>query len=104
MRRFAQIHLVWCAAIAMVAAPSTVRAQGTTSPTPGSQAPQPPAAAQPAASSSLEGARSLFEPTWRQVTFGGRFTDVDGDPARFQRYQDIREGVLLTDTRYAFEN
>ena len=104
MRRFAQIHLVWCAAIAMVAAPSTVRAQGTTSPTPGSQAPQPPAAAQPAASSSLEGARSLFEPTWRQVTFGGRFTDVDGDPARFQRYQDIRDGVLLTDTRYAFEN
>ena len=41
--------------------------------------------------------RSLFEPTWRQFQIGGRFTSVDGDPARFQRYQDLRDGVLFTD-------
>jgi MtrB/PioB family decaheme-associated outer membrane protein len=79
--------------------PSAVRAQ--TPPQPPT-APAQPATAPPAAP--LDGGRSLFEPTWRQVSFGGRFTDVSGDPARFQRYQDIRDGVLLTDTRYAFEN
>jgi MtrB/PioB family decaheme-associated outer membrane protein len=35
---------------------------------------------------------------------GGRFSTVDGDPARFQRYQDIRDGVLFTDARYAREH
>ena len=98
-----RIQLVCCAALAVVAMPSAVRAQGTTAPASGSQDPQAAAPAQ-SASSSLEGAPSLFQPTWRQVTFGGRSTSIDGDPARFQRYQDIRDGVLLTGTRYAFEN
>jgi MtrB/PioB family decaheme-associated outer membrane protein len=26
------------------------------------------------------------------VDFGGRFTDVDGDPARYERYRDLRDG------------
>ena len=30
-------------------------------------------------------------------------TSIDGDPARFQRYQDVRDGVLFTDARYASE-
>lgn len=73
----------------------------------GSSAPQttpPPATPpQPAtpAQTDTEEARSLFEPTWRQFEFGGRLSSVDGDPARFQRYRDIRDGVLFTDARYA---
>ena len=83
---------------------------GIAAPRPGAaqeppQAPaQAPAAAAEPQASPLEGARSLFEPTWRQVTFGGLFSSIDGDPARFQRYQDMRDGVLVTDARYAFEN
>ncbi|HVQ12907.1 MAG TPA: MtrB/PioB family outer membrane beta-barrel protein, partial [Vicinamibacterales bacterium] len=45
--------------------------------------------------------RSLFEQRPNQLQLGGRFSSVDGDPARFQRYQDIRDGVLFTDARYA---
>ena len=44
---------------------------------------------------------SLFDQTWQQFQFGGRLTSIDGDPARFQRYQDVRDGVLFTDARYA---
>ena len=29
-------------------------------------------------------------------------TSIDGDPARFQRYQDVRDGLLFSDFRYAF--
>ena len=32
----------------------------------------------------------------------GRVTSVDGDPARFQRYQDQRDGLLFSDFRYSF--
>jgi MtrB/PioB family decaheme-associated outer membrane protein len=93
MRQLA-IHLVCglCLALAPVA-----HAQTT-------QPPAAPAAAQPAAPATPETTRSLFEPTWRQFSIGGRFTDVDGDPARFQRYQDIRDGVLFHDARYARED
>ncbi len=44
---------------------------------------------------------SLFEPTWQQFEIGGRFSSIDGDPARFQRYADIRDGILFTNARYA---
>ena len=47
--------------------------------------------------------RSLFEPTWRQFQIGGRLSSVSGDPARWQRYQDLRDGVLFTDARYERE-
>jgi MtrB/PioB family decaheme-associated outer membrane protein len=57
------------------------------------------APAQPDPASELA-RRSLFEPTWRQFQIGGRFTSIDGDPARFQRYQDIRDGILFTDARF----
>jgi MtrB/PioB family decaheme-associated outer membrane protein len=63
----------------------------------------PPPAAQSPPDTAPE-ARSLFEPTWHQFQFGGRFTDVDGDPARFQRYQDLRDGVVFTDAKFARED
>ena len=49
----------------------------------------------------VETPHSLFDQTWHQFQFGGRATSIDGDPARFQRYQDVRDGVHFTDARYA---
>jgi len=63
----------------------------------------PPTAPQTPAAPTVEVPHSLFDQTWRQFQFGGRVTSIDGDPARFQRYQDIRDGVLFTDARYANE-
>src|SRR5688572_16588188 len=65
-----------------------------------SQTPPDPSA-QPASSATPDVERSLFEPTWRQVQFGGRVTSIDGDPARFQRYQDPGDGILFTDFKFA---
>jgi MtrB/PioB family decaheme-associated outer membrane protein len=45
--------------------------------------------------------RSLFEPRANQAQISGRFSSIDGDPARYQRYQDLRDGVLFTDARYS---
>ena len=39
--------------------------------------------------------RSLFALTDRELFIGGRATSIDGDPARFQRYQDVRDGLAL---------
>jgi MtrB/PioB family decaheme-associated outer membrane protein len=63
-------------------------------PAPTAQTPAAPAPEEP---------HSLFDQTWHQFQFGGRVTSIDGDPARFQRYQDIRDGVLFTDAKYASE-
>jgi MtrB/PioB family decaheme-associated outer membrane protein len=68
--------------------------------TPAPAAPAPPAAA-PA--EPPDGTGSLFANTWRQFQIGGRFTGVDGDPARFQRFRDLRSGVLFTNARYERE-
>jgi MtrB/PioB family decaheme-associated outer membrane protein len=66
-----------------------------------SQAPAPaPAPAQAAPATDLD-TRSLFEPRAKQAQISGRFSSIDGDPARYQRYQDLRDGVLFTDARYA---
>jgi MtrB/PioB family decaheme-associated outer membrane protein len=46
---------------------------------------------------------SLFAPTWRQFQMAGRLTSVSGDPARWQRYEDLRDGILFSDARYARE-
>jgi len=45
----------------------------------------------------------LFDQTWHQFQFGARLNSIEGDPARFQRYQDMRDGALFTDARYARE-
>ena len=77
----------------MLVVPATVLAQATANSPPPAQ-PQTPAAPD-------VDTRSLFEPRPNQLQLGGRFSSVDGDPARFQRYQDIRDGVLFTDARFA---
>src|SRR5258708_425025 len=43
--------------------------------------------------------RSLFEPSWNMFQLSGRWSSIEGDPARWQRYQDLRDGVLFTDAR-----
>ena len=111
MDRLVLIRLVCCLGLVM---PATAWAQTTTPPpstTPASTTPADPQAkptpepAAPAAADAAEAApRSLFEQTWRQFQFGGRFSSIDGDPARFQRYGDFRDGVLFTDARYAGEH
>ena len=44
-------------------------------------------------------ASDLFSPAnlarYGQIDFGGRFTSVTGDPARYQRYRDLRDGVFF---------
>ena len=121
MRLLAVVPLTcWLA----VAASATVTAQSATSPPlaasdaqagtstkpkppaetqpPAPATPQPPAPAAPDAGAEIS--RSLFEQTWNQFAFGGRFSSESGDPARFQRYQDIRDGILFTDARVARED
>jgi len=98
MRRFALAAVV----LVGLAAPATALAQGAGQ-APGPPAPQatPQPATPAAAASELSG--SLFEPAARQFLIGGRVTSVDGDPARFQRYQDQRDGVLFSNFRYLWE-
>ena len=79
MRRLLVSGLVACAPF--LASPAV--AQAPPSPSPPATA---PAQAEPATE---ETTRSLFERTWRQFTLGGRLSSVEGDPARFQRYEDL---------------
>jgi MtrB/PioB family decaheme-associated outer membrane protein len=88
------------AARAQTAVP-TSDAAALTSQSSAAQTPQQPAA--PPARG-LDETRSLFEQTWRQLEFSGRLSNVKGDPARFQRYQDIRDGILFTDAKFARED
>jgi MtrB/PioB family decaheme-associated outer membrane protein len=107
MRRFA----ITTIALLGLAAPGAALAQGAAQPPaqpstqkpaePAAQKPAEPAAAAPAAADE-EASRSLFEPTAREFLIGGRFTSVDGDPARYQRYQDERDGLLFSNFRYSF--
>src|SRR3954469_17633624 len=84
--------------------PPGTAGQPPAAPATAAQAPAAPAtAAQAPAAAAAETTHSLFDQTWRQVQFGARLTNIDGDPARFQRYQDVRDGVLFTDARYANE-
>src|SRR5262245_709056 len=81
-----------------LAVPVRAQTADQAKPTPTTQA-----APQPAAPP-VEVPHSLFDQTWHQFQFGARLTSIDGDPARFQRYQDVRDGVLFTDARYANES
>ena len=93
-------------------APATAQSQSSTqsssvlpSSTDSQAKPQPAPAPAPApASTVLDTTRSLFDQTWRQFELGGRFSNIDGDPARFQRYGDFRDGLLFTDARFATED
>src|SRR4030095_8240873 len=70
-------------------------------PAPQTPAPEAPATAPDAATGDARG--SLFDETWHQFELGGRLSSVSGDPARWQRYQDLRDGLLFTKARYARE-
>jgi MtrB/PioB family decaheme-associated outer membrane protein len=43
--------------------------------------------------------RSLFAPTWNTFRLLGRVSSIEGDAARWQRYEDLRDGLLLTNAR-----
>ncbi len=103
MRRLVLLHLVTCGVLVTPAvtwaqslAEAAVAAGAQAA---ASQAPEP-APAQAAPATDLD-TRSLFEPRANQAQISGRFSSIDGDPARYQRYQDLRDGVLFTDARYA---
>ncbi|HEY7173134.1 MAG TPA: MtrB/PioB family decaheme-associated outer membrane protein [Vicinamibacterales bacterium] len=85
MRRLSFISLIFLAGAA-AAPPAPAQAQ----------TPAPPAAA------AADDTQSLFTLTDREFLIGGRATSIDGDPARFQRYQDVRDGILFSGFRYAF--
>src|SRR5687767_7222440 len=103
--------------LAVSAAAQTAAGDGTAATAPGVQTPppsqkKPPAdpspakppsdqAAQPAAppDAAAEDTGSLFAPRWNMFQLGGRFASVSGDPARWQRYQDLRDGLLFTEAR-----
>jgi MtrB/PioB family decaheme-associated outer membrane protein len=96
------VFVCWiCAAIAIAAQAQSGQPADSTPQTAAAAAQAAPDASQTPAPVGLDTSRSLFDQTWRQVQVGGRFTSVEGDPGRFQRYQDMRDGVLLTDFRYA---
>src|SRR3954469_11708886 len=111
MRRLVLVHLVCGLGLAVT---TTVRAQTpgqpstqkppATAPTAAPAAPGQPAAAAAAAeapAAAAESPRSLFDEDPRQFEISGRLTSVKGDPARFQRYQDLRDGILLNRVRFA---
>ncbi len=63
----------------------------------------PQDAAAPAPEAGAEETGSLFAPRWNEVTFGGRWTSVSGDEARFDRYQDHRSGLVVDGLRFQRE-
>ena len=103
MRRLMLVPLVCCLGLA---APTAARAQATGAPTakPADTRAKPQAATPAAAETTEEAKPSLFDETWHQFEIGGRATSVSGDPARFQRYQDLGSGVLFDKARYAREH
>jgi MtrB/PioB family decaheme-associated outer membrane protein len=44
--------------------------------------------------------RSLFAPSWNMFQISGRLSSIEGDPARWQRYEDLRDGLLFTEARF----
>lgn len=102
MQRLVFVSLLCWLALAL---PAAAHAQSEPAPSPPSSSPDPQAKPaeepQTPAAAPEEAVRSLFAPTWHQFQFGGRLSSVSGDPARFQRYQDLRDGVLFTDAKYA---
>ena len=73
-----------------------------TKPPPADKAAQPAATPEPAAEET-EDTRSLFAPTWNMFQLSGRVSSISGDPARWQRYQDLGDGLLFTTGRVLHE-
>jgi MtrB/PioB family decaheme-associated outer membrane protein len=96
MRRLSFVSLI--VVVGAAAAPPRALAQAGTPPP--AETAAPAAAAPPTAAEDTS--RSLFDLTGREFFVGGRAASIDGDPARFQRYQDVRGGLLFSNFRYAF--
>src|SRR6185436_9436924 len=80
----------------LVAGAARAHAQATGAPAPTPKpAPQPAALTGPLADDST----SLFAPRGNMFQLSGRFASVEGDPARWQRYEDLRDGLLFTTGR-----
>jgi MtrB/PioB family decaheme-associated outer membrane protein len=76
----------------VMAVPVLAHAQAPGTPPVSEQRAQPPTLTGPIA----EDSTSLFAPRWNMVQLSGRLASVEGDPARFQRYEDLRDGLLFT--------
>jgi MtrB/PioB family decaheme-associated outer membrane protein len=100
MRRPVLVSAIWL--VGLVVATSATAQTPPAKPTqPPAGAPTaPPAAPAAAAEEPTEATGSLFDQMPRQFSIGGRFSSISGDPARFQRYQDLRDGLLFSDARY----
>jgi MtrB/PioB family decaheme-associated outer membrane protein len=57
----------------------------------------------PAASARAQESPDTTVPTVGSTDFGGQFSSMNGDEARFQRYKDLRTGGLLDAFRYTRE-
>ena len=100
MRRLSFVSLILL--VGAAAAPQRALAQAGTPPPTQKPAPAAPAPAPAAPDAAEDTSRSLFALTDRELFIGGRATSIDGDPARFQRYQDVRDGLLFSGFRYSF--
>ncbi|MDR1989832.1 MAG: MtrB/PioB family decaheme-associated outer membrane protein [Acidobacteriaceae bacterium] len=58
-----------------------------------------PAYAQQEQTPDADSEASLFAPTWNTFQLLGRVSSISGDAARWQRYDDLRNGLLFTDAR-----
>src|SRR5262245_54778753 len=106
MRWHVYLATLGCLGLAVPSEAQTSTATLTTAETSSSSTAEqekPPAAQAPAAPA-LDESRSLFELAPRQFEIGGRISSISGDPARFQRYQDLRDGLLFTNARYTRED
>ena len=65
------------------------------------QAEAPPAGQSAAAPEGplADDSRSLFSPRWNMFQASGRLSSIEGDAARWQRYEDLRDGFLFTNGR-----
>src|SRR5688572_31222648 len=79
----------------IVAGATRAHAQAPGAPAQPAPAPQPAVLTGPLADDST----SLFAPRWNMFQLSGRFASVEGDPARWQRYEDLRDGLLFTTGR-----
>jgi MtrB/PioB family decaheme-associated outer membrane protein len=108
-----RLHLrAYFCGVLILAAPVASRAQtlaATGSAVAQSQPPAAPAPAQQAAPAGQQAApmtgplaedsRSLFEPRENMFQLSGRLSSISGDEARWQRYEDLRDGLLFTEGR-----
>ena len=97
-------------AVAVLALPLPAVAQAGaasgTQPPPATQTKPPPAQAAPPAATPEpppEGSTSLFAPGWNMFQLSGRVSSIAGDPARWQRYRDLGDGLLFTQGRVLHE-